>query len=574
VAFAGPAYWLTTTSFRPIDERIQLDERQAAQSFNLDERAALYLEYGLTTRAPGAERPTVSLTLNGVTVATLRSEQLYAPERDKILLPLAPARRGSNELRLVVTGAPSDSVSLNGRLHNYYGISSGFPRVYVVADDTASYALTARPAIVRIVQFAGFVAAGLAVLSLILLVSRRRREGRMSGLRLFFPSIVPWAALAYGAATPQAIWLSPGALLVSVVAGWALGSGVWWLAAHRVRAATVAGVTAVTIVVLEIALRLFNVVHPTFIFYSDEYSRYRGRPGSPYYDARFNSRGFNDVEHDLSKPATVARRIVAIGDSVAVGVVPYRDNFLTLLESSLAGDGPVEVVKMGVAATEPIDYLAILVKEGLAFHPDLVLTCLFVGNDFEVRGRKPYEYSYVTTMGHALWTLWGARGSGVLGQETRRTEYRDDEPTLPADQFLEIEVDRSWIYVRNSDRLPPAISTVAGQFLEMRDRATRAGADFVLVIVPDEVQVNDALGAEVVRASGRRPDEFDFDLPNAQIAGVLTGQGVAVLDLLSAFREAGRRERLYKPQDTHWNLAGNRLAAATIAPFLRDRLRR
>jgi hypothetical protein len=226
-----------------------------------------------------------------------------------------------------------------------------------------------------------------------------------------------------------------------------------------------------------------------------------------------------------------------------------------------------------VAATEPIDYLAILVKEGLAFEPDLVLTCLFVGNDFEVGARRLYEYTYVTTLGHALWTLWSARGSAVIGQETRQTAYRDDEPSLPADRFLEIEVDRSWVYARNSDRLPPAVSRVAGQLLEMRDRARRAGADFVVAIVPDEVQVNDGLRAEVLRASGRRPDEFDFDQPNARIATALAGEGVAVLDLLPAFREAGRQERLYKPQDTHWNLAGNRLAAATIAAFLRDRFR-
>jgi hypothetical protein len=60
---------------------------------------------------------------------------------------------------------------------------------------------------------------------------------------------------------------------------------------------------------------------------------------------------------------------------------------------------------------------------------------------------------------------------------------------------------------------------------------------------------------------------MDFDQPNRLLTDALRAAGVRVLDLLPAFRSGA--ERLYKPQDTHWNLAGNRLAAATIAASLR-----
>jgi hypothetical protein len=41
------------------------------------------------------------------------------------------------------------------------------------------------------------------------------------------------------------------------------------------------------------------------------------------------------------------------------------------------------------------------------------------------------------------------------------------------------------------------------------------------------------------------------------------------VDLLPAFRSAARTTRLYKPRDTHWNIAGNRLAAREIAAAVR-----
>ena len=111
-----------------------------------------------------------------------------------------------------------------------------------------------------------------------------------------------------------------------------------------------------------------------------------------------------------ARPPSVTRRIVALGDSFAMGSVPYPANYLTLLESTLASDGSVEVVNMGVSGTDPVDYLSMLVQEGLAFGPDLVLVNFFVGNDFESRERQPYEYSFVATFVHALWQLSGARG--------------------------------------------------------------------------------------------------------------------------------------------------------------------
>jgi lysophospholipase L1-like esterase len=284
-----------------------------------------------------------------------------------------------------------------------------------------------------------------------------------------------------------------------------------------------------------------------------------------------NSRGWHDVEHEIVKPPGVASRVVAIGDSFAVGAVPYRANYLTLLESELADQGPVEVINMGIAAAEPQDYLAILAKEGLQFDPDVVMVGFFIGNDFEAAGRQPYEYSYVATLVNAVIRIWSSRPpEGALPGAGDRS-YQDDQPTFDRNRFLEIEVDRSWVYATRSERLDAALATAAAHLRGMRDLSRAAGADFVVVVIPDEAQVDPALFAEIARARHWRRGDFDVRQPNRLLAERLAAEGIPFLDLLPAFEEEGRRERLYKPMDTHWNIAGNRLAASRIAAFVRER---
>ena len=106
----------------------------------------------------------------------------------------------------------------------------------------------------------------------------------------------------------------------------------------------------------------------------------------------------------------------------------------------------------------------------------------------------------------------------------------------------------------------------------MRDISHRAGAKLVVVIIPGEVQVDGALQDEVIRAHGRSSDQFDFELPNRLLAGELAQENIPTFDLLPLFKQEAGRARLYKPRDTHWNITGNRLAAAAIATFLRQHI--
>jgi hypothetical protein len=163
-------------------------------------------------------------------------------------------------------------------------------------------------------------------------------------------------------------------------------------------------IVAITCGLAECTYRVYQHVHPTFLFAARSYNRFRGQPGAPEYDFQLNSRGFKDVEFPPTK-ASDATRLLALGDSFAFGVVPYASTYLTLLEQHLTRDGRrMEVLNMGIPGIGPPGYLALLMHEGLALQPDIVLVSFFIGNDFtDTRAaRRPTlaTYSHVLALLH------------------------------------------------------------------------------------------------------------------------------------------------------------------------------
>lgn len=570
-ALAVPAYVLTHESFRPIELSVHLQGGEATWFFELASPESLFLEFEFTVRAPDERKAGIVLALNGAEVARIQARQLYVTQRAMPLVPLNAVRTGANRLQVKADGPASATFEMNLRLHNYYGINPRFPRAFVVSDEAVSNVFRQLSMSRSVLRFAAFYLSGLLVVWGIARVSHRP-SGVGAYVLLLSPSVLLWCMLLYGFATRLHVWLSLEALWAVGLVPCLLAASALWISAHRVVVARVVGATMVTIAVLEIGLRLINYFNPSFIFYTDSYSRYRGQPGAPYLDSHLNSLGFNDVDHEPSKPPDVYR-VAAIGDSFAFGVVPYRANYLTLLEAELASEGRIELIKLGVPGTEPKDYLAILVEEGLAFKPDLLMVGFFIGNDFESAAKKLREHSYVATYLYFLWRAWGAGMPGVVRTDSIASRYDDDEPSLAWERFLEIETERATIYAKDEGGFRTPMARAVGYLRDMRDISRRAGANILVVLIPDEVQVNQELQGQVVRAHGSASSQFDFRLPNRLLAAELSKAGIPFLDLLPVFEHEGRHIRLYKPRDTHWNVAGNRLAAATIAGVLRRQVR-
>lgn len=315
----------------------------------------------------------------------------------------------------------------------------------------------------------------------------------------------------------------------------------------------------------EVAMRVYHHFMPVFVFPIAGTDRFRAQPYSLNYTFRLNSHGFKDVEWEPRKrPGTV--RVLGIGDSFAFGVVPYEDNYLTLVEKDLAGvSPPVEILNMGIPAIGPPEYVELLVNEGLPLHADMVLLSFFIGNDFwQMEPKPPRSYLYAF-----LRYLFSIRPKGLAIHNPG--PYVDEAPTFGPPEFLQIERDRCVIFRKSNPARATAHANVRRHLGDMKRICDVKGLELLVVIIPDEMQVNAELRSEMLRSFPEAVADFDFAMPNRLLGADLQSLGIRYLDLLGPFEEAGRSQRLYKLQDTHWNIAGNHLAADLIREqLLRD----
>lgn len=325
----------------------------------------------------------------------------------------------------------------------------------------------------------------------------------------------------------------------------------------------------ITLSLGEITLRTYNHYVPSFVFFSESDYRWRGKPFADDWDFKLNSYGFKDEEFSEKKGNVY--RILGLGDSFAFGVVPYRYNYLTLIDSQLDRQNTnVEVFNMGIPAIGPPEYLSLLVQEGLAFQPDMVLLSFFTGNDFnESRKRKIYEYSYVASLIHYIITVRVKYEGRIIHG---KAEYCDECPSATHEEFLKIERERSLIYQEENEQFPEMLDRALYYLNTIEKICRKNDIDYVVVIIPDELQINQDLWREI-KASfpDRESDKWDITLPNRTLSNELDKLGIDNIDLYKYFAGASS-QKLYKTRNTHWNIAGNKLAADVIEEYIQKYL--
>ncbi len=331
----------------------------------------------------------------------------------------------------------------------------------------------------------------------------------------------------------------------------------------------------ITIGLIELGCWLYHRANPTFGVWDSSYNQWRGKPLAHDYNGfRLNSRGFKDVEFSVRKEESVFR-ILGIGDSFAFGSVAYPDCVLTVLGDHLRAQGRYELINMGICGTGPKEYLSLLVAEGLELSPDLVIVLFFVGNDFANAGavRSLCSYSYGCTMVRYLSTIY--RQHEGLGAYAPGTTYTEDEPLPDYEQFLSVETSASLIFIREKDwrhHFDAAIYYLE----EMKRTCDSKGVRLLIAIAPDRVQLEKGFQEEVLKAlrerrwpdNGRWPtltkDGMDFRGPNRMLSAELDRKKILNVDLTDEFGKAAAHQRLYRANDSHWNIAGNRLAADLV----------
>jgi hypothetical protein len=233
---------------------------------------------------------------------------------------------------------------------------------------------------------------------------------------------------------------------------------------------------------------------------------------------------------------------------------------------------------MGIPSIGPRDYLALLVHEGIALAPDRVLLSFFIGNDFEGQRRNLVSYSYLASLiAYALarWNKFDAQFA------PSNAPYNDDAPTFTDDAYLKIELQRSAIFIRDNRKFERDFAAAMFYISEIKRLCDSRNIRLTVVLIPDELQVSKPLqtrvaaASELARASSKSAQasaSFDFTLPNRLLRAKLEELKIDYIDLIAEFSVHSLEDKLYRPNDSHWNIAGNRLAARLIGQHLSAQL--
>jgi hypothetical protein len=103
---------------------------------------------------------------------------------------------------------------------------------------------------------------------------------------------------------------------------------------------------------------------------------------------------------------------------------------------------------------------------------------------------------------------------------------------------------------------------------QMQELLARNQTKFIVGIYPDEFQVNGQLRSQIFENFGLEKDLYDIEFMQKLLAKYMEAHQIPYLDFLDAFRSRGKNEPLYLCRNTHWNQAGNELAANLIFQYL------
>jgi lysophospholipase L1-like esterase len=338
-----------------------------------------------------------------------------------------------------------------------------------------------------------------------------------------------------------------------------------------------------------------------------EYDRdlgFRVRAHAPSFDGTItNQFGFNDVDYPLQKSPRVYR-ILVVGDSFS-WIGGQNGNYTALLERMFEhryGGHKVDVINAGYSMTHTGEQLAMLKKFGLQYNPDLVVLGFFVGNDFidadpdrkrivvngvyfDISKRREYTFlgypivpqSRLKAFLEQKYKIWREerKARAAPPVTTAATQPAQPAGTFSEDTYLGIERSRLEFFNTSPARAPRLQANVDYIFQsisEMDALLKSRNIKLVVAIYPDEFQVNEALQRSIFERYQLKHSDYDLRFAQNILKSFLDQKQIPYIDFLDRFQSEGSKRDLYVLRDSHWNAAGNQLAADILFEDLSKRI--
>lgn len=383
----------------------------------------------------------------------------------------------------------------------------------------------------------------------------------------------------------------------------------------------VGAVFVFSFLLLELMLLVFNdaVFRSSFYIFDPDLG-FRVRPYAVYGNETANEFGFNDRDYP-HEPSAGTFRIEILGDSFN-WMGGQKGNYTAILEQNLAeewGPGKIEVISAGYSQTHTGEQLRLLKKFGLQYQPDLLILGFFAGNDFYdadpkrrrivvggattdifagkdlflnlggnplvLKSRlflyleeiwRAYQHRQQLKAGQALSARrWEPRYAGVppLGTAPGAAPEAHALPVMSSEYLKSIRLRGQFFSPDHFSEYEPNVLHVFESLREMNQLLRSRGIDFVVAAYPDEVQVSPEIRAHFLEVTGIDASHWEWLRPQNLLEEFCAKEGITFWDLTDTFRNNCRADRpLYIPNDSHWDAAGNRLAAEFLQGRLRERL--
>ena len=288
-------------------------------------------------------------------------------------------------------------------------------------------------------------------------------------------------------------------------------------------------------------------------------------------------------------------------------------NYTARLERKFAeelGDSSVEVISAGYSMTHTAEQLALLRRWGLLYQPDLVVLGFYAGNDFfdAAPARKKIVYGgaltdvwldreiYFTWLGRPValrsrlllfleqsWKTWNLprppeTSPPATGPPTSPVDCRGAEESnavsLSEEAYLSSLYQRMQFVDRSRRHLWQRHERyILDSLAEMKRLLSSRGIGLLVMVFPDEVQVDTELRRKLVTTFGMEAKSLEWERAQKILQEFCRRQEIELLDLLPDFRGAHSQAPLYLLRDSHFNSAGNTLTARLLFNRLIDRVR-
>lgn len=338
----------------------------------------------------------------------------------------------------------------------------------------------------------------------------------------------------------------------------------------------IAGVTILAVAGSEIAVRLLSVLNldaSSYIY--DPFVDWRKRPNPS--SSKTNSLGFNDYEHNYNKGEDDNYRVAFVGDSFTFGVYRHQKNFPYIVQDLGKQNGlNIESINFGVPGSGPKQYLKMVNTYVRKAKPDLVIVTLFIGNDIYQSDPNLQTQLWLGSVGtipkithigfdkesYALYTVLRS-----LNRYRLHKNYVKEEEARGFNEQVRLNIEYQYHEIFRklySERIHSQFMNLQIIIKQISYYVDGFGGELLVVLAPSEIQINNELKMSFISQYSIPSADLDISQPQQLIAKYLNDVNIKYIDLLPAFLKEGDKRKLYAPGDTHFNEAGNNLAAEII----------